>query len=195
MSASWYYTDNATILAQGGWSELLRNFTILECHLYNASYTLGFNYTNDRQEIAVTRTNISADTIVLPQHQAYFPVGRNQTWNSTIDDPKQPGAYLNVTNAMKFSYQSVYDGFLMQVIGGLGSASDYDKSSIKGTILSDTEELSFLNNPDFSTEALDSPAFVDRKDKAYRSRGQLIPVLEQLFENITVSILSDPYLQ
>lgn len=183
-------------MAHGGWSEILRNFTILNCDLYNSSYMLNFNYTNGKQDIVVARTDITTDSTLLPLTGSQLPRGTDQTWNCTTDDPLETtSGCFSTIHAKMLSYQAVNDAFMLRLIGDIGFAGYVGTSAVPGTVLSDTEELSFINDPLIAGSAWDTQAFVDRKDNARGSRGPLIQTLESLFENITVSMLSDPYLQ
>jgi hypothetical protein len=70
-------------------------------------------------------------------------------------------------------------------------------SSVTSTVLANTDELRPLfDQPLIRTALSVSPVFQDIPFQPPQgTRGSLIPALEQLIENITISILSEPYLQ
>ena len=191
--------SNASIQAYGGWSHILRNMTILRCDLFNSSYALDFQYTNGAQNIVVSKADTSQDTPIAAEANFYFPTGPHETWNATqcnqLDYPAP--ICFQQSEAKKASYQGIKDAFNMLLRGSIIMQSEVSDSFITQTVLTDTDELQFLSNqPAVSTTLGNSPAFQSRPTKPLlRSRGRLIDALERLFENITISMLSEPYLQ
>lgn len=114
------------------------------------------------------------------------------------------------------SYQAVADSFTRLVQGTIGLGQPFStvpsvtaNSSIDTTVLMDTTELGFVGAWQWQPEnvgnwvSLQSSLGLQRgklsqglaNEDPIGSRGSLAHALEQLFENITLSILSEPYLQ
>lgn len=161
------------VQAQGGWPQVLRNYTILQCSLFNSSYNVGFEYSNGAQTIDVTKADASQETII-----ATAPL-------------------LNPGEVQKASYQSIMDAFSVLLRGAVYSLTEVTTSFITQTILTETKELAFLSiQREMYTVFENSSLFHYRQvQPLFGSRGPLADALVQLFENITIGMLSDPYLQ
>lgn len=191
--------EGGTTLPWGNWSEIVRNVTVLRCDLFNSSYNLDFQYTNGAQSIAVSKTNASQDTPITAEEDFYFPMAPNEVWNATASNGSDSihGTCFEQSCAMKVSYQGIFDAFNGLLYGSIQAFTELSESFITQTVLTETDELQFLYNQQNVANALfDSPYFQSRPTTPLLgSRGPLGNALEQLFENITISILSEPYLQ
>ncbi|KAG9600182.1 hypothetical protein KCU77_g4239, partial [Aureobasidium melanogenum] len=109
-------------------------------------------------------------------------------------------------------YQSIADVFGQLVQGSVGLGGDAlpfpavtFNSNIAQTVLLDSKELSFIQTWSPNSEFLDletlseesnGSSYVGLSDaKNFTSRGPLAKALEDLFQNITLSLLSEQYLQ
>ncbi|TKA57864.1 hypothetical protein B0A55_12513 [Friedmanniomyces simplex] len=119
--------------------------------------------------------------------------------------------------AQSLSYQSIVEAFSRRILGSIGLDGGSAnvpalnaQSEITETILMDTEDLAFVANwhmnPDQTnkmwynlqtmTQIAKGTSFVGLTNvNLIGSRGPLASVLEQLFQNVTMSILSEPSLQ
>ncbi|KAI0521284.1 hypothetical protein F5B22DRAFT_568158 [Xylaria bambusicola] len=161
------------------------SFNIVECDLHNASYHVNFRYTNGDQDIKVTQHSLSPKPVRMKGFGVYYPTRSNETWGS--------GPFDRV-EAQVVSYQALKDAFAMLLVGMLDFAS---ASNIINTVLMDTNELRFrYEKPLITDVSTVSPALQGIPiQKLNNTRGPLLRALEQLFENITIGILSDTYLQ
>jgi len=191
-------TNNDTVESFGGWSGFLSNTTLLSCELYNSSYALDFNYTNGVQEIIVTRPDVSQDRPVLAEQDFYFPTGDQERWNTTgceVRSYSDPHCY-DRQYARSLSYQAIAEAFFELLIGSRGIPSGTGTSSVMRTVLTDTDELLFLTSKGVETDVLPNEyASVYNKSPLARSRGPLSDTIEHLFENITISMLSEQSLR
>lgn len=110
------------------------------------------------------------------------------------------------------SYQSIADAFVELVQGTVGLGGKFlphpavtFNSSIAKTVLMDTTELSFLQTYEVDDLYTDLATFSQESNgtsyiglsntKNITSRGPLARALEGLFQNLTLSLLSEQYLQ
>ncbi|KAK4899261.1 hypothetical protein LTR27_003493 [Elasticomyces elasticus] len=173
------------------------NATILECLAMNTSYTVLFNYTNGGQEVkiqtfresdsVITATDIFFNGSVPGQFGETFTTYNNSdTLNGSAFDPQ----------AIRLT---AYQGLLMAFNGFLvGSAEGYtiasgvepsDGAALFDTILADTDELEFLHwrpaSPYNSSLGL-------ARSPSVNKRGSLGTAMEQLFQNFTINLMTDP---
>lgn len=179
--------STSSIQAFGGWPQILRNLSAIECNLYNSSYAVQFEYTNGAQNVTISRPDTSQD-VLFTAAQADFnlPMGANETWDG-----------FDQSSMLAASYQAIFDAFTQLIYGIIYSQTEQSDSFITQTILTETEDLEFLYTQlAIQNTVGDSPAFQMRSmEPLLGSRGPLIDALERLFENFTISLLSDPYLQ
>jgi hypothetical protein len=187
--------DNATVRSLGGWTEIFRNMTLLRCDLYNSSYLLELNYTNGVQEAAISRPDaLSSDTLLSTEIDLYSPIDTDETWKwgCPLETNDIHVVCLDVTKAKLMSYQAINDAFNSFHVGQLASLDFTGDSSVVRSVLTDTDELAFLRNQ-YSLPNVD--AFTGNNTPRPLASGRLRNSLERLYENVVVSILSDPYLQ
>jgi hypothetical protein len=184
---------NTTIL--GGWPQILSNFTILKCNLFNSSYALNFQYTNGAQYIDVSKTTPSPNPLTSMDFIIDLPTGPQSIWSDSTCNTSVFRSCFSQVNLQRSSYHAIYDAFMGLIVGGTYTRGS--SSLVINTVLVDTDELRFLfDQPLVRTGLADSPAFQDIPFQPPQgTRGGLVKALEQLFENITISILSEPYLQ
>jgi hypothetical protein len=109
------------------------------------------------------------------------------------------------------SYQGIMAAFNEMFIGSITSTSGYDfnfNTTVASTILAQTTELAFLRGitlaGDVYTDLRTFLLEMNSSAPGYQglvnphlpnSRGQLKVALEEIFQNYTVSLLAEPYLQ
>jgi hypothetical protein len=190
-----YAITNHTIVE--GWPQLLSNLTILKCDLYNSSYALNFQYTNGAQHIDVSKTTSSQNPLTTMESRINLPAGPQGIWNDSTCNtntsaysPCSSQVYLQMA-----SYYAIFNALSGLIFGAIDSTKI--DSLVSNTVLVDTDELRFLSDQtDVRDRLAVSPAFQDIPFQPPQgTRGSLTKVLEQLIENITISVLSEPYLQ
>ncbi|KAK5701853.1 hypothetical protein LTR97_004671 [Elasticomyces elasticus] len=192
--------SNASIQASGGWSSVFRHMTLLRCDLVNTSYEVAFQYTNGFQDVTVSKNSTSQDNIVIPQRSDVFlPYGPFDTWgNATCPpgEPTQEDAWcINQTNFKELSYTGIADAFNNLIIGESSPAAVTGTDiPVEHTVLMLTKELAVLSGYDGDQDEPQPPAIGRSVFPLRGSLGPLSRALEQLFENITISMLSEPYL-
>ncbi|KAK5679824.1 hypothetical protein LTS10_007772 [Elasticomyces elasticus] len=192
--------SNAYIQASGGWSGVFRHMTLLRCDLVNASYEVAFQYTNGFQNITVSKNNTSNDDIVIPQRSdVYLPYGPFDTWGNATCPPGEPvqedAWCINQNNFKELSYTGIADAFNNLIIGESSPAAVTGTDiPVEHTVLMLTNELAILSYED-DADVWRAPPAIGRQFGPLRgSLGPLSRAIEQLFENVTISMLSEPYL-
>ncbi|KAF2964611.1 hypothetical protein GQX73_g8969 [Xylaria multiplex] len=166
------------------------NMTFLRCDLHNSSYLVNFNYESGRQSVA---TQVESTERVATFKSNHRPILNPET---ILYD-------INATSLRVLSYTAIADSFY-QIIKG--SSINYGTNSLgrlASTVLFDTPELSFLQ----TSNRYPIPSTL-QGDISNTSRGQslcsphkverikpLQNALEEMFQNITVSLLSSELLQ
>lgn len=90
-------------------------------------------------------------------------------------------------------YQAINDAFNFHSVGRMTFFTFAGDYSVTRTILTDTDEPAFFGN--HIEMEVGSEASAVNITVRPQSRGRLIDTLERPYENVTVSISSDPYLQ
>lgn len=184
------------------------NDTIVNCRLTNATYTASFNWTNGIRELHVAvappKNDVFFQDEVDCEHFFYA-----QDAPSNISMETSPGALsmYNNTIVQAYAYMSVMDAFGQVLIGSIG----YDtgnglkiKTTVMNTPIGSAQELDFLR-ADTANSTGSLLAFVSSPNTSYwpgvsvpaktTSSLRLRTALEQLFQNITVSLMSSELLQ
>lgn len=172
------------------------NMTIVRCTLYNASYALHFRYLDGAQSVTKARPRKLADFPMLTYSSMRFPSG-DHSW----DGRECPADSNNCTirwQAEMASYQAIQDSFFNLLTGEvfLNATLGSDNAAVSRTPLIETEAFAFFSeDADGSVALQNSGAFVGKKQPRRQFRGSVAEVAEELFENITISLLSEPWLQ
>jgi hypothetical protein len=117
-----------------------------------------------------------------------LPTGPNGTWDN---DPN-----TGPINAEIMSYNAIKDAFSHLLYGVIDEFGPTSSAFIMNTRLMYTDELKTVAPAAWSPPKLGPPNFLNRNLTSLReSSGPLIDALEKMFENITISMLSEPYLQ
>lgn len=199
--------------------------TLLSCELLNRSQKATFEYVNGDQTVVVTADTSTNSTPVVPVDCVTGPalgdqegIGQMQiqqqaTWPncSTLNVNGQQCSFdPEVVRLLSFQgIASVFNRLLIGTIGlgGIDAPTPFldPDSSVLGTMLLDTLEFSFIKN--YSTRE-SFPQLQDQINSesgseypglsspvSTGSRGNLKDALETLFQNVTISLLSEQYLQ
>jgi hypothetical protein len=98
--------------------------------------------------------------------------------------------------AQRASFQAVNDAFNGLLLGRIPYYGREIDTSILRTVLTQTDEIPFLlSERELTSDPKPFSLFTGLDSSLKRSRGSLTNVLERLFENVTVSMLSEPALQ
>ncbi|KAH0366783.1 hypothetical protein KCU65_g5160, partial [Aureobasidium melanogenum] len=211
--------------SNGTSSAWFNNATLLRCQFLNTSLIANFDYTDGSQRVDISRTAPSesqsfepVDCVTGPIALANGYLEASEAYSNMVNtscstlnlDNKQ--CEFDPTLVRLLAYQGIADAFGQLILGavGLGGTTlpfpevTYD-SSIAQTVLLDTNELSFVQTWSPNTNFLDLATLSEQSNgtsyiglsdtKNFTSRGPLSKALEDLFQNITLSLLSEQYLQ
>lgn len=184
--------------------DLAVNSTMLQCALYNATYRVDFSYINGEQQ--VTTKVDQRDEPILTLKGLYGPGGTDCA-HKAIDDAKLKCEF-DLTPVRRLSYMAMLDS-LLGVIGGtvgIYQAKLDINSFVTRTTLMDTTELKFMSDDAFQVNdqshkpfmqiALNDygrPDIAGLKDPSVLGTSpSLIQGIEQMFQNMTISLLSTP---
>ncbi|OQO04768.1 hypothetical protein B0A48_09692 [Cryoendolithus antarcticus] len=193
-------------------SDVTTNATVLQCTLYNATYNAAISWTNGVQIVEITYGQ-SYGTVV-PKSLLYAgAMGLGLTASASAASPWS----FNVTSVQTLAYQAVMDALGQVLVGTIGNSFDSagalqaEGTNIMNTILSDTKELDFLRkymNGESATAGWSSfQAYLSQGNTSDVWPGVSVPdsrtadtlelrsAIEQLFENITISLMSSALLQ
>jgi hypothetical protein len=198
---------------------MFANSTFLQCQLHNTTYNAKFNFTNGAQTVGLDFPNLDASTPVAARDIAYINYGIHKNRiddNYTVDGCETVGdgfyTYKDCkidTNTMeRLSFQAVMDSFGSLLVGGVRSGDGFEvttlvsATSVMTTSLMSSRELQFMNG---AASWLNNTMYVPFKatkdyatilpQDAIPSNVSLSQRLEELFQNITVSMMSADTLQ
>ncbi|KAK3661743.1 hypothetical protein LTR56_000234 [Elasticomyces elasticus] len=181
--------------------------TMLQCHLYNTSYTANFTYVSGAQEVGVST------------HPLGDPLGLEiGTFGSIMDvtnctlTSSDPNCLMVPYSLETLSYQAVFDAFRSLLAGTVSMSQDltlYFDTKILMTALPEVAELSFLTNassllnttlvvPSLQTAVETWPGSLLHglsNSQGTHSTLSLPLALEALFRNVTISLMSETQLQ
>lgn len=180
-----------------------------QCRLGNATYHVNFTYVNNQQHI---EHRVSDFHIVTWEDELYLGIeagrpcsGISPYYNDSLVCWSYPGVM------QRMAYQAISDAFTTQIAGIVTSHYGYAfyNSSVLGTALGSTKELIeiarelvdrhpsfqinhtlpglFANLPSLLAQGLYSPT--------ESQHPPLIPFLEDLFQKVTISLMSSKLLQ
>ena len=194
-----------------------KDSTLLRCDLVNTSYSIDFNYSNSVQNIGVS-SNMMEDSRIVNSSYLFVGPGSSDDANCSrfLTDPDilydqlQPPCVFDSDAVRILSYQGIMTAFNTLLVGNIriNNGTFNPNTSIMRTILAETEELSFLQNmrfPKINNDLADLQTFLSSSPGwAYpglmsstlpESGLDLRSTLERLFQNFTISLLAEPYLQ
>ncbi len=148
---------------------------LTECGLYNSSYKVDFNYTNNQQSVSVRNlTRLNGITY-----------GRYLNFNATVQET--PGFFAGVTGcALMEALSKMLVGFLRIASVTDGWVSD-GELGILNTVLAQAHELRRLYQPVAQTE------FTPFTEPLAIRNMSIAEAIEELSQNMTLSLFSNPY--
>lgn len=189
--------------------DLGKNFegsTVLQCQLYNTMYRTDLNYTNGKQAIKMDFLELEQARSVDTLAGFFFNNGEkdcakiNKSNKTCVVDP---------VTLQRLSYQAVMDAVGRVLVGSVHNGDINEQSTyvvstnVLSTPLTSTRELGFLSKDTSWTTAGDSlfanssaevaSLFMNADDKRVQPLSK--DMLEELFRNITISMLSSSALQ
>lgn len=178
----------------------ISNSTFLQCGLYNTTYHTSFAFSNGIQDLQVDFPDVENAQPLAAISRVYLNNGQEgctdvNTKNDTCD--------IDPSTLEQLSFQAVMDAFGRVLVGSIHNgdtnyeATLVEYTSVLSTSLVYTPELSFLSTGSSWQEAGDDRYQNGSADfqSLYSWQEQslnlsLADALEQLFQNITLSMLS-----
>jgi hypothetical protein len=199
--------------------DMFANSTFLQCQLHNTTYNAKFNFTNGDQTVGLDFPNLDASIPVAARDIAYINYGihkniRDDNYTTDGCETVGEGFYsykdckIDVSTLERLSFQAVMDSFGSLMVGGVRSGDGFEvttmvtATSLMTTSLMSSRELQFmsgaaswLNNTVYTPyKATQNFATILPRD-APSTNVSLSQRLEELFQNITVSMMSAEPLQ
>lgn len=194
--------------------------TLLECEAFNSSFSATFTYRDGAQDINMVRHKQVVETPFVPVDCFWGPLSPSNGGNpgeATAEKNNRSCSTMNLSGQRcdfnaeiirTLAYQAVIDSFnrLMQGTVGYkpslsGSSEVVANTSLFDTLLLNTKELAFLkvphSSPDFpSLPIIYSGSAGEEYSGLFKTprlsyNNSLAEALEQLFQNITLSLLSE----
>jgi hypothetical protein len=199
-------------------SMVYEDATLLRCDLFNTSYLIDFKYLNGAQHVTVRQDMTDNAQIVHgsnyfvgpdpPSYSGFSALANCSTFQTDRNFNRKGTPCTFEAGAVRLlSYQGIMSAFNQMVLGAVTHKqfSFGFNTAITRTILAQTEELGFLRNmrirgfgPELQPLVSNSSAWAYQglvNPHLPNSRGQLKSILEEQFQNYTVSLLAEPYLQ
>ncbi|OPB40219.1 hypothetical protein A0O28_0002980 [Trichoderma guizhouense] len=184
----------------------LPNMTITSCYMYNTSYIANFTYVNNIQSVNITTQGSFNNVTATETIAGAAPLEIDQT-------PHNPPMY-NVQGVENYAYEAVMDAFGRMFVGAIVRDFDGDSygstagvtiaANMASTPLLQTKEFNFLqpltaigNLVSLKGLVADTPRLWNGHsiEEAANSTIPMARVMEQLFRNATVSLMSNSLLQ
>ncbi|KAK6391839.1 hypothetical protein LTR81_026712 [Elasticomyces elasticus] len=197
-------------------SVIFEQASLLKCSMVNTSYSATFTYTNGVQNIKVLRNTTAYSTPVTAAEDVF---GNEYEMGAPCDYTPLPSqsrilapCLIGSVLLQRLSYQSIFSAFVQLVRGTIYPTIWNGVLNINTTlltpVLAQTKELTTIRSWKVSTNSNKSvylqSALQHMNGTASRglandlprgTRGSLKAALEQAFENVTISMLADLYLQ
>jgi hypothetical protein len=185
--------------------DLASNSTMLQCALYNATYNFDFSYINGEQRV-IAEVAQTDEQAILALKGIYGPGGTDCA-HMAIDDAKLKCEF-DIISVRRLSYLAMLDSLLGVIGGTVGvyQAKLDVNSFVTRTSLIDTAELRFMSDYAFQVNDGSHKPFMQialndygRPDVAglmdpseLGTSQSLVQGIEQMFQNMTISLLSTP---
>ncbi|KAL6699856.1 hypothetical protein J3F84DRAFT_404815 [Trichoderma pleuroticola] len=189
-----------------GHDDGLPNMTITSCYMYNTSYTANFTYVNNIQSVNITTQGSFNNVSAMRTIAGVAPVEIDQT-------PHNPPMY-NVQGVETYAYEAVMDAFGRMFVGAIvrDFYGDPYGNTMGVTIAADMASTPLLRTKEFnflqpltvkgsmmSLKGLvaDTPRLWNGHsvEAAANSTIPMARIMEELFRNVTVSLMSNSLLQ
>ncbi|RTE82718.1 hypothetical protein BHE90_002663 [Fusarium euwallaceae] len=200
---------NLTVLREGLFDS---TSSVLRCHIHNSTYETRFNLTNGNQDVKVKVKDVEEKPLdVITGVWASNPLSNNTECTPLNMDTE---CALEPSLLRHLSYQALMDAFSEILVGSLAirrrkdddSVVFHGNTSIQSTVLTNTPELQVLRNltllsKDWAMLQIEEPKANEWAYKGlWNGPGEqrttpLREALEELFQNITISLMSSPLLQ
>ncbi|KAF3062506.1 hypothetical protein CFAM422_010673 [Trichoderma lentiforme] len=180
-----------------------RPMTITSCYMYNTSYIANFTYVNNIQSVNITTQGSFNNISAMKPIAGTSPLEINQTFHN-------PPMY-NVQGVETYSYEAVMDAFGRMFVGAIVrdlGGDPYENqegvtiaADMASTPLLQTKEFNFLQpltvTGNLKSLAADAPRLWNGNsvEAAANSTIPMARVMEELFRNATVSLMSNSLLQ
>lgn len=195
---------------------------VYHCQFRNAKYHVAFNYTGGTQDVRINSIDDAAGDQPIAIHQSTAgPSAACLYWSHDLYTTGYCSECCNLCewDSIPFSglsYQAIVDAFLQNIKGRIYSAIQYSYRAEKQTTIADSRilstalgqasDLAFLANPKTDVLSLSSAWYQDSDHLVPAVQGlithsqatsslTLSNMMEDLFTNFTVSLMSSPALQ
>ena len=223
-SSSVGYSNYDSLMANNITEPFFEDATLLECEAFNSSFSATFTYRDGAQDINMVRHKQVVEKPLVPIDCFFGPEspsngagniveGAAERKNKSCSTMNLSGQRcdFNAEIIRTLAYQAVVDSFnrLVQGTVGLqpslsGSSAVVANTSLFDTLLINTKELAFLKVPHSSPAFPSLPIlYAGSAGEQYQGlfktprlayNNSLAEALEQLFHNITISLLSESLL-
>ena len=195
------------------------NGSMLQCDLHNSTYTVDFSYINGDQQVTVKTVPLQ-DEVMVTTDWVYGPPPHPVPGTRASGPECSPFSYNNTANCLFHSsvtstlaYQAILESFNGLLVGSVhipsnGASTPEADSNIQNTILADTPELSFLNSvltfqAGTNYNSLQQAVLASNgtlydgilNNQSTILNKPLTRAMEELFQNITISMMSSKKLQ
>lgn len=188
----------------------LPNATVIQCVLYNTLYQASFSFINGEQTVNITQAETPYNMV-----KPYFTLAGDQDYaifsNYSTNGTVIPNSW-NTTKAQTLSYQAVMDSLGHVLVGTIynswpDGALVSSNTSVMSTVLGEAEELAWLDSYPgyFRGQPMTFQQLCDQSPGQYwngvdtvNNTQSTIPfkeLLESLFQNITIGLMTSKLLQ
>ena len=185
--------------------------TMIQCVLYNSTYTVSFQYVEGIQTIV---PHVNTNREAIPQGALLGPNPKNPGLNpcetsGTLSDDQKAECYNENETLRALSYSAIMDAFGTTLKGSVyvdGLQQLHRSSNVLSTALLNTQELTFLRSAAAmvqgnqtlqsqiaSSNDVNSKGLVNTNDLI--STQPLTKAIEEMFQNVTISLMSSGALQ
>ena len=201
-----------------GREKLFKDSLMMQCQLKNCTYHAAFDFVNGRQTVRMT-TEMIDDGAVQPvdsvrgwglAYPEYTRGGVDCTVLSGGIDHSDPCS-VDQTTLRTLSYQAIFDAFQTLVVGSVSradvAAGPSIDTGVNNTVLSETPDLQFLKTSSGPSSLAYQPlqqyimasnrTIFDGlvKTKSSARAGPFSEAIQELFRNVTISMMSSNLLQ
>lgn len=202
------FSDNITSTAP------FANSTFLQCDLHNSTYKADFTFVNGEQYISVEVTPLdngpmmtTFDAWGLSLYPKLGTIASNPSCRPfNVDNTT---CVFNSTHVSTLAYQAVFESFNALLVGSVAaiqnSSSPTFATNVQDTVLVETPELAFLNQPttgdglvSLQQSVLQSNGTLYHgiyKNETSETDKSLSVAMEKLFQNLVISFMTSRKLQ